>query len=146
MKAFALSQPRRVILRQLSDILIPSGGDPEPGAVEAGVPEMIEEWWKTFPRRERRRVETLISLFDLGPVVALRYRRRFHRLAPDKQQSWIASSQRSSRFLRRMPLGYLKQFVFLAYASSPEIEARLGYDYTCRLNGELHGRPTPRPA
>jgi hypothetical protein len=137
---------RRRVLSDLSDILIPPGGDPPPSAVDAGVPETIESWWQSFPRRERRRVNILISAFDFGPVTSFKFRRRFHKLSSQKKERWVAAAQRSPKFRKRMPLGYLKQFVFLAYASSPEVEARLGYDYTCRLDAHEHGRPKPRPA
>lgn len=146
MKIEGLSSRRRQVLSQLSNVLIPSGGDPPPSAIDAGVPEMIESWWQGFPRRERRRVNLLITAFDWGPVTSTRFRRRFHRLSDEKKERWVAMAQRSPKLRQRMPLGFLKQFVFLAYASSPEIENRLGYDYTCRLDGQEHGRAKPRPA
>ena len=40
---------------------------------------------------------------------------------------------------RRLQITALKQIVFIEWGSSPEAELALGYDYTCRKDGEVHG-------
>lgn len=45
-----------------------------------------------------------------------------------------------SRFTaRRMQASALKQLIFLEWASSPEVEDALRYDYRCRRDDEVHG-------
>lgn len=140
----ALPPKHLASIKALADILIPPGGSLEAGASEAGVPERIDSWTEAFSPRMRRRFGLLVSAWDTGPVLAKGYLRRFHRLPPERQESWVAAAYRSRRLDRRMPISYLKQIIFLAYASSPEFEERVGYDYTCRLDGEPHGAgPTP---
>lgn len=127
-------------LRALSDILIPHGGTLEASGPEAGVPQRIAAWIEGSSPAARRTFRLLVSAWNLGPLAAPGFLKPFHRLDREHQEKWVEASHHSKRIDRRLPLTYLKQMVFLAYASNPEIEEAIGFDYTCRLEGEPHAR------
>lgn len=127
-------------IRALGDILIPAGGTLELSASEAGVPERIASWIDRSPPAAQRRFRFLVGAWDLGPVTSPRLRKPFHKLDSEQQSKWVATTHHSKRLDRRAPVTYLKQMIYLAYASSPGIEQAIGYDYTCRLDAEPHAR------
>lgn len=133
-----LPPPQFESLRALAEILIPPGGTLELGAQGAGVATRIATWMERASLPTQRRFRFLVRAWDLGPVFARGFRKPFHRLDPDKQQEWVDATHHSKRLDRRMPITFLKQLVYLAYASSPDVERMIGYDYTCRLDGEPH--------
>ena len=153
--AFGVSAVSRC-LSALAPILLPSGAG-LPGADEARVGQRLTERMSSWDPTMSRRVRSLILAFELGPV-ASRHRRTFSRLGHDEQVAWVEGLYRSKVAWRRLHLAALKQFVFLEWASTPEAEEALGYDYTCRRDGEVHGaarlvvpapevhRPRPEPA
>lgn len=136
----SLGPRRRRAFDALADVLLPDGGRIEMGAVEAGVTERLDRALSSFPPRQRRLLRALISAWDLAPLGAPSYRRRFHRLTPKRRREWVARVQRSRRRDLKAGLYYLKQLVFLFYASTPEVETLIGFDYTCRRDSEVHGR------
>lgn len=139
----SLRASQRDALRALGNILIPPGGALPPSASDAGVPARIEGYLDLLPRRLRRTLSLLITAWDLGPVAARGFGRPFHRLDSERQHRWVARADASRRPDLGLPFAYLKQLIFLTYAASPQVEEALGYDYTCRLEGEPHGRREP---
>lgn len=127
-------------IRALSDILIPRGGTIEASASDAGVPELIASWIDGAQPTLRRRFKLLISAWDLGPVAAWGFMKPFHRLDPNRQVKWIDENHHSRFAFRRAPITYLKQLIYLAYASTPQVEEQIGFDYSCRLDAEPHAR------
>lgn len=127
-------------VRALADILIPKGGTLDASASDAGVVERVGSWIDRSPRSMKKRYRLLIRAWDLGPLFARGYMKRFHRLAPAKQEQWVAATHHSRRLDRRIPVTLLKQLIYLTYASSPEVEKAIGFDYTCRLDNEPHAR------
>jgi glycine/D-amino acid oxidase-like deaminating enzyme len=63
----------------------------------------------------------------------------FSALRPDAQKEWTEASYRSRRTWRRIVASALKQLVFLSWATAPEAEDAIGYDYRCRRDDEPHG-------
>jgi hypothetical protein len=53
-------------------------------------------------------------------------------MSPDDQTAALSSMGRHRRSpLRRLVLSYLKQMIYAAYLSQPEVEAAVGYRYEC---------------
>jgi hypothetical protein len=136
----ALRRTELESVRALANILIPKGGTLEASASDAGVAERVATWIDRSPGPMKNRYRLLIRAWDLGPLFARGYMKRFHRLDPEKQEKWVAATHHSRRLDRRMPVTLLKQLIYLTYASSPEVEKAIGYDYTCRLDNEPHAR------
>lgn len=88
----------------------------------------------------KRRFRLLLAAWDLGPLTARRFMDLFHKLDPEQQAAWVEATHHSKRLDRRLPITFLKQLIYLAYASSPQVEEAIGFDYTCRLEGEPHAR------
>jgi NAD-dependent dihydropyrimidine dehydrogenase PreA subunit len=59
------------------------------------------------------------------------------------QKQWVEACYRSRLTARRLHLTALKQLVFIEWASTPEVEDALGYDYRCRRDDEVHGAHRP---
>ena len=57
----------------------------------------------------------------------------------DAREKWVSDSARSKSSLRRQLYLALKQLVFLSWASVPEVEDALGFDYRCLKDDEPHG-------
>lgn len=127
-------------VRALADILIPQGGTLPPSASDAGVAGRVAAWIERSPRVMQNRYRLLIRAWDLGPLLARGYMKRFHKLDPKKQEKWVEATHHSRRLDRRMPVTLLKQLIYLTYASSSQVEHAIGFDYTCRLDNEPHAR------
>jgi gluconate 2-dehydrogenase subunit 3-like protein len=135
-----LSERQRKSIAGLADVLLPAGGAIPQSATEAGVVATLEGLLGHWPQRSLRRFKALITAWDLGPLSARGFLKPFHMLGRDKQERWVELVHHSPRIDRRMPFSLLKQVVMLAFAASPAVEEKVGYDYTCRRDGEPHGR------
>lgn len=131
---------RRAALKDLADIVLPRGGSLQLGANDVDVVGRIEGYLSLMPLGLRSRVSMLVGLFDISPALAFGFLKPFHRLGPRKQEAWVERLRRSSALPLKMPLVYLEQLILMSYASAPEIEQAIGYDYSCRRDGEAHGR------
>lgn len=135
-----LNAVRRAALKDLADIVLPRGGSLQLGANDVDVVGRIEGYLSLMPLGLRSRVSMLVGLFDISPALAFGFLKPFHRLGPRKQEAWVERVRRSSALPLKMPLVYLEQLILMSYASAPEIEQAIGYDYSCRRDGEAHGR------
>lgn len=127
----------RRTLRALVPILIP-GGYGLPSGVEGRVADRLCERMSAWTPAMASRIRLLIVAFELGPVFS-RHVRPFSSLTEADRRAWVETFYRSRLAMRRLQLAALKQLVFIEWASTPEAEAALGYDYTCRRDGEVHG-------
>ncbi|MGH3118543.1 MAG: gluconate 2-dehydrogenase subunit 3 family protein, partial [Gaiellales bacterium] len=137
----ALGRRQRKTLEGLAAALLP-GHTELPGADRAGVAEAIETRMASWAPRVRSAVRMLLIAWELSPLLS-RHRRRFASLDPHLQVAWTEQCYRSRRAFRRLHVAALKQLVFLAWASTEQVEDALGYDYRCRRDDEPHGAARP---
>ena len=114
-------------LRAVCDAIVPPGGSIPEGALDAGVPERIEEWLDTFSPSSRRLVRAMLGGYSLTPLLSRRPR-PFARLSEREREQWTAASDRARNRLRRDAFVGLHTLVTIAYASSPSVRERLGWD------------------
>lgn len=136
-----LSLKSQQTLQALAEVLLPSGGTLPPGAGDAGVTQRIERLLESLPVRAAKAFGAMVRWWNLAPVLYPGFRRTFRLLTTERQRDWVAAADSSHRAVLAIPLGLLKQLVFMAYSSDPEVEKILGFDYTCRRDGETHGAP-----
>lgn len=116
-------------LDAICDALIPSGGTIPQGALDANVPDRIDDWLCNFTPHSRRLVKALIVGYNLTPLLS-RYMRPFHRLSPTEACKWVDATETSRLRPRREALAALEVIASLAYAVDPAIQAQIGYDGT----------------
>ena len=114
-------------LRAICDAVIPAGGSIPEGALDVAVPERIEAWLEGFTPSSRRLVRAMLGGYSLTPL-ASRGRRTFAGLGGVQRERWAAESDKARFRLRRDAFAGLHTLVTIAYASAPEVRARLGYD------------------
>jgi choline dehydrogenase-like flavoprotein len=136
-----LSARQRSSVSALARALLPEGHG-IPGADSLDVASRLEERMGTWKRRVAASVRMLIRAWDLTPLLS-RHLRVFSALSPEDQQAWVASCYRSRVAFRRLHVAALKQMIFLVWASAPEAEDAIGYDYRCRRDDEPHGTTRP---
>lgn len=132
-----LKERDRRCIAYLSAALLPSGHG-LPGAEDVDVAGELESRMATWRPRVRAGLVSLVRAWDAGPI-ASRHRKRFSSLPAEQREDWLESAHRSKYTWRRLHVAALKQLLVLVWASTPEVEDALGYDYTCRLDGEVHG-------
>ncbi|MDQ4095112.1 MAG: GMC family oxidoreductase [Actinomycetota bacterium] len=129
------SRQRRTIAH-LSDILLPEGhGLPGGSATQVG--NLLERQIARWDRVPRSVIVALVRLWDLSPLLA--YRKRFSSLDADGRERWTRRAYRSRIGAWRQVIVALKQLLYLAWASAPEVEDALGFDYRCAKDDEPHG-------
>jgi hypothetical protein len=118
-------------LAAVTRALVPSGAGVPFGADDLDLVRKVTEEVEGYPRRAHRRIRWLLfaiehfALLDGKP-------RRFSRLDPGRQLAYLAATGRHPRSpLRRLVVSYLKQMVYAAYLSQPEVEDAVGYRYEC---------------
>jgi choline dehydrogenase-like flavoprotein len=114
-------------LRALCDAIVPAGGTIPEGALDVQVPERIEEWLARFSPSSRRLVRAMLGGYSLTPLLSSRPR-PFARLSPQQREDWAARSDHARFRLRRDAFSGLHTLVTIAYASSPQVRERLGWD------------------
>lgn len=132
-----LSEREMRCIAALARCMLPEGME-LPGGDRAGVAARMQEQTSYLSPRVTSRLRWIVRLWDLTPL-ASRLRKRFGGLSPDDQAEWLESAYRSRSAVRRLHVAALKQLIFLAWASVPEVEDALGYDYRCRRDDEVHG-------
>lgn len=114
-------------LRALADAIVPPGGSIPEGALDVHVPERLEEWLERFSPSSRRLVRAMLGGYSLTPLLSRRPR-SFAGLHDGRREAWAAESDASRFRLRRDAFMGLHTLITIAYASSPEVSARLGWD------------------
>lgn len=123
----ALTSFERRQLRALCDAVVPPGGSIPEGALDVHVPERIEEWLERFSPAARRLVRAMLGGYSLTPLLSRRPH-TFAGLHGESRQAWAAESDASRFRLRRDAFMGLHTLITIAYASAPEVSARLGWD------------------
>ncbi|HEV7677633.1 MAG TPA: GMC family oxidoreductase [Candidatus Dormibacteraeota bacterium] len=114
-------------LRAVCDAIIPRGGSIPEGALDAGVPERMEEWLERFSPSARRLVRAMLGGYSLTPLLSSRPR-SFAAMDTERREAWASHSDASRFRLRRESFMGLHTLVTIAYASAPEVRERLGWD------------------
>ena len=125
------------MLTALAPVLIP-GGYGLPSAEDAQVADRLFERMSSWTPTVAGRIRLLLLTFEWAPLFS-RHRCRFSTLSPSDRKEWVERLYRSRVAWRRFQITALKQILFIEWGSSPEAEVALGYDYTCRKDGEVHG-------
>ena len=123
--------------------MLPAGFDlPDGEGAEVG--RRLQEQTAYLTPRVVARMRFLVQVWEWAPMLS-RERSPYSRLDPVFQAGWLERAYRSRWVLRRLHVAALKQILFLAWASVPEVEDALGYDYRCVRDQEAHGtdRVTP---
>lgn len=130
-------RPRqRRTVAYLADILLPEGhGLPGAAAMRAG--ELLERQIARWDRVPRLTIVALVRLWEVSPLLARR--RLFSSLEPGERERWTRRAYRSRIGAWRQVIVALKQLLYLAWASAPEVEDALGFDYRCAKDDEPHG-------
>lgn len=130
----------------LARAMLPEGSA-LPGGEAAGVARRLQEQTIYLTPRVVLRLRFIVRLWEWAPLLS-RDRTTYSRLDPVAQAGWLERAYRSRWAVRRLHIAALKQILFLAWASVPEVEDALGYDYRCRRDQEVHGtdRTTPEAA
>jgi GMC oxidoreductase len=122
--------------------MLPAGfGLPDGGPVATRLQEQVAY----LSPKVVGRLKLLVRLWEWSPLLS-RHRSAFSRLEAGEQSAWLERAYRSRAAVRRLHVAALKQIVFLAWASVPEVEDALGYDYRCRRDQEIHGTQRSTPA
>ena len=109
-----------------------------PGAASARTVESLDEQVGGWSPEARAGVRLLVRTWEWNPLLSS-HLKRFSRLSRASQRDWIDRANHSKLIARRLQLVALKQLLTLAWASSPEVEDALGFDYRCRRDDEPHG-------
>ena len=128
-----LNRREQATLAAVARTLVPPGASIPQGADELGLIDALYEEVDGYPKRARRRIWLLLLATEYLPLVS-GHVRRFRRLAPDKQHGVLERNGRHKRSpLRRLIVSLLKQVVYSAYISLPDVEAVVAYRYECLL-------------
>ncbi len=128
------------MLAALGEAMLPEGHG-LPGHELTDLARRIDERTATWEPQTRTRVRWLLRAWDLSPLLS-RHLKRFTSLDHKERARWVARGYRSRWALRRNHVVALKQLLYFEWASTPEIEEALGYDYRCRKE-EPTGSPEP---
>ncbi|HEV3472539.1 MAG TPA: GMC family oxidoreductase [Actinomycetota bacterium] len=134
-----LSDRERAAAAGLARAMLPASDGLPGGEV---VVDRLDEQLGSWTPVTRARVRFLLRAWDLAPLTS-RYRARFSELRATDQERVVTAAYRSRNAARRLHVAALKQLMFLAWSSVPEVEDALGYDYRCRRDDEPHGHERP---
>jgi choline dehydrogenase-like flavoprotein len=145
------SRSELLCLERLSAVLLPEGHR-LPGAQRTYLTARLQARAETWQPKVRIRFRALVRAFEWSPVLS-KHHRRFSKLAEKDRAPWVQASLRTRHPLRRLTAMGVKQLVLLAWASTPEVEAALEFDYHCWRDDQPHGtergateaRPTEVP-
>jgi len=127
----ALSRRNRATLAAVTRVLVPPGTANGFGADDLDLVGKVTDEVEGYPLRAHRRIRLLLFGIEHYPLLSGRLR-RFSRLAPDEQKTFLAWMGRHKRSpLRRLIVSYLKQLVYANYLSQPDVESAVGYRYEC---------------
>ncbi|HEV1997933.1 MAG TPA: GMC family oxidoreductase N-terminal domain-containing protein [Candidatus Dormibacteraeota bacterium] len=125
--AHNLSARQRETLEALANTLLPAGVGAVPGAAELGLCDRVDAQLAGYDRATRGLIKVLISGFDaLG--VASRHLKPFRKMSSDERLRFLEELEDGRVAARRDLTVGLKALVQLAYFSTPEVEAAIGYD------------------
>ncbi|MCA1830342.1 MAG: hypothetical protein LC663_02325, partial [Actinobacteria bacterium] len=128
-----LSKRRAATLAAFAEALLPHGGPIVPSASEVEAPARLDKTMRSWDPQARKLFARALSMLDLQTIFS-RSLRPFRSLKPEAAGAALARAAKSRWVARRAPVDLLKFYVTNEWASSPEVEAALGYDYGCRTD------------
>ena len=131
-------------LEALASVLLPEGLG-LPGAASARTVESLDEQVGGWSPEARAGVRLLVRTWEWNPLLSS-HLKRFSRLSRASQRDWIDRVNHSKLIARRLQLVALKQLLTLAWASSPEVEDALGFDYAAGATTNPTGPVAPSSA
>jgi hypothetical protein len=127
----ALSKRNRAVLAAVTRTLVPGGSAIPYSADDLDLVRKVIAEVEGYPRRAHRRIKLLLFAIEHLPLVG-GHAQRFSALTPDAQTEFLTRTGRHKRSpLRRLVVSYLKQMIYAAYLSQPEVETAVGYTYEC---------------
>lgn len=132
----AFNDRQRASIEALADVMLPEGHG-LPGATAMHVTDLLDRQVSGWDPSSRAGVRLLVWTWELSPLPTLR--RRFSSLPAEERERWVERATRTRVAAWRQVLVALKQLVYLAWASTPEVEDALGFDYRCVRDEEPHG-------
>lgn len=126
----ALSNRRFRTLARFAEALIPPGGSIPHSAADVHVAERIDVAAADFDPVVRKRLSTLLRVWEWLPVFS-RYVRPFSRLPLQARVAYCERASRSRNALVRQPFTFLKLACFNQWASTPPVEEAIGFTYSC---------------
>src|SRR5690242_6524750 len=103
-------------LRAIADALVPAGGPFALGASDVGTADRLAGYLARMPAATRAQLRLLLRAWDASPL-ASRYARRFSRLSPADQRTWLERSAESRAMWRRLPVVLLKTLCVAAFCA-----------------------------
>jgi choline dehydrogenase-like flavoprotein len=145
LRTAAFTRTEKATLEALASVLLPEG-NALPGASATRTAETLDTRAASWDLHVIAGVKWLLRIWNVMPL-ASRHRTTFARMSTKDQQFWTENAYHSRSAARRLQITALKQLILLEWASSPEIEDALAYDYRCRRDDEVHGttRTVPEP-
>ena len=132
----AFTRRQRASVEALADALLPEGHG-LPGATAMHVRDLLDQQVGGWDASVRAGVSLLVWVWELSPLLV--HRRTFSSLGAEQRAKWVARAARTRVAAWRQIFVALKQLVYLAWASAPEVEDALGFDYRCVRDDEPHG-------
>lgn len=120
----------------LADVLLPEGHG-LPGGLSMHVDELLDRQVGRWDRVTKSGIRSLLWVWEMSPLFA--HRKRFSSLSPDARERWVNRAYRSRIGAWRQVVVTLKQLIYIAWASAPEVEDALGFDYRCAKDDQPHG-------
>ena len=124
----------------LADVLLPEGHG-LPGGVAMHVDELLDRQVGRWDGVTKSGIRALLWVWEISPLFTKR--KRFSALSPTERERWVAGAYRSRIGAWRQVIVALKQLMFIAWASAPEVEDALGFDYRCAKDDQPHGAGRP---
>lgn len=115
-----LSVRKYATLRRLAEVLIPEGHG-LPGAKQVDGARRMDEQLAAWDPPARAGVGWMLLVLELSPLLS-RHRRRFTKLDDAAALKWFGAGLHARVGPVRMSFMALKQLVFLAWASAPDVE------------------------
>lgn len=137
-RGFSRSELR--CLQFLAEVLLPEGHG-LPGARSTDLLAHLQRRAASWDPKVLVRFRALVRTFEWSSIPT--HHHRFSRLDVGARASWVRTALRSRRPLPRLAGMGVKQLVLLAWASTPEVEEALSFDYHCWRDDEPHGTTLP---
>ena len=131
-KLMVLTPRQYKILSTITDRLSPRGGAFALGALDMDVAESVDRLMGNLDRTMQTGLKMLLFLIEYSTFIFTRKFKRFTRLSPEDQDSYLKGWQNSRFYLRRLSFFVLKMLCLLIFYSDERIEKDVGYEPVCR--------------
>ena len=126
----SLSKRNAATLAAFGEALLPHGGPIAPSASDVDAPERLDAAMERWDPQARKRFARALSFFEWQSLLT-RSMKRFSKLKPDDAVASLARAASSRSIARRGTVELLKFYVANSWASAPEVESAIGFDYGC---------------